>query len=227
MKLKFIVLSDERTGTNLVTRTLGNHSKISVWTEPFRHPQLFSMNKSWKIEDVIENVFKNVNGCALHRTSHQPPNLPPQWQSLWTVLPKMIPDLKVINVYRENLLARYVSLQVAIKLSKWIDVKSVPKLPTVHINPVNAEQDFNRMTRIYEDRLEHFSGHPWIPVKYEYLVSNMDSTFKILQNFLRVEYESLVPATLKREDRPLENVIENYEEVYNYFKDTEWFKFFK
>lgn len=71
-----------------------------------------------------------------------------------------------------------------------------------------------------------FRGHPLLTVYYEDLLQDRDQVFDQVQSFLGVKPRPLSVTTGRQNPEPLRELIENYDELYEAFKDTPEVAFF-
>ena len=73
-----------------------------------------------------------------------------------------------------------------------------------------------------ESQERRYSAHPTITVSYEELVESPEETLARIQEFLGVEPRPLAPTTRQQNPQPLSKLIENYDEIREAFRDTEY-----
>jgi hypothetical protein len=78
-------------------------------------------------------------------------------------------------------------------------------------------------TRNYDDL---FNEHPKLAVSYEDLVDHREDVFREVQSFLSIEPGPLTVTLRRQNPEPLRELIENYDELYEAFKDTPQAAFF-
>lgn len=217
---KFLVVSEKRSGTNLIIRSLATHPSLTnrVWEEPFCHPEMYGMARWWSKERVVNNIYrkKQIVGCAIHR--REP--LPQEWRYLWAdclATRAERGELSIIDIKRMNLLERYVSQVIAEKTKSWID--TVDKGVHVHegtlvLDPLAVERDFKAQQMSWRHKEHIFrDAKNVLHITYEQLRDAFDSTMGVVQEFIGLEVTTLAQKTVKRERRHMRSVIENYDEV--------------
>ena len=69
---------------------------------------------------------------------------------------------------------------------------------------------------------EKWQAHPYLTVYYEDVVADAERALGEVQEFLDVEPRPLAPTTLRQNPQPLRELIENYDEIREAFRDTEY-----
>ena len=83
-------------------------------------------------------------------------------------------------------------------------------------------------TRKWETEFEqYFSGHPLLEVKYEDLITDNNNELERVTEFLDLPLYKLQTSLKKQNPEPLNNLISNYSELKEYFKNTQWNVFFE
>lgn len=67
-----------------------------------------------------------------------------------------------------------------------------------------------------------YRDHAMLTVFYDEIIRNADGTLGRVQEFLGVEPRPLAPTTLHQNPQPLRELIENYDEIREAFRDTEY-----
>ena len=203
---KFIILSQPRSGSTLLNECLMQHPDLNMFGEIFnycRRSNLFANQegseiltyKEMKSHCYRENCIKahsEYNGfkvlcCHIQNDVHS-----------------YIEESLNILLHRRNLLARYVSHVVAAKTEVW-EAKKIYN-GTIHIEPELAEKDIHNIIHSYK-KYDVFSS---LNLYYE------DSIFENVNKaceLLNIKPFTPLITSVKRIDKPLEEVIINYDEV--------------
>lgn len=137
-------------------------------------------------------------------------------------------NMKIIHLIRSNLLKRLVSHKISNTRDLRHSTKSVEPIK-VHIDPQILLDDFKRRQKrfaTYKRRFIEIFGAPFLEVEYESLVADFDSEICKVLDFL--EIDNLLPLTselVKVNPDSLEDIIENYGEVKQALKSTEFESF--
>lgn len=217
---RFMILSDGRSGTMMLTDTLD--------TLPFIHFfNLFAVNierseQYWNNWEKFQQ--KNVNGIThLGTTMHR---VGDQWLSrfkgidtkeFWGIVANK--HEKVICLHRKNKLKQLLSRKVGY-LIKSYKVSSPRKTnpEPVYINPNELDvyaRELDQLREyidaIYNDKIE---------IEFETMVNDWDTTISKVCSYLRIAQVDLKPVTHKQETRNLKESITNYDEVKNHLVET-------
>ena len=230
----FVVQSLPRCGTHLLETALQSHGDIACYGEVFNP---YSRSHGYPVDrptvaEVIEHcrTQKLVTGFLAHAfvglaDEESGPGLDRAYRArpevraaggLWQEIPG---STHAITLRRDNLLARYVSEQVARRHSVWC-VRDGDRLPAPERLAVDCNAmliDFARTRALSEIANRRFP-HALV-VRYEELVAEPAVTFDRVQAYLGVVMRRLIPGTVKV-GRPLAETITNYGEVLAWLADT-------
>jgi len=135
------------------------------------------------------------------------------------------PEIKIINMQRENMLDVIVSLGRADKTEIWHtnvnDIEPVKFKFTVKV----IEETFSHFEQLQVDKQEIISSHEVLNTEYQ-KASFQETTSRIF-SFLGVDADIKVYEKLRKiaKLKPSKEII-NYQELKEYFKDTQYGKYF-
>lgn len=240
---KFIILGRSRTGSNFLRGLLNSHPAVIVLGEIFRnqdaidfdHPQfpttksimrIYQQDPSRFLEKI---VFRKIpaNYMALgFKLFYYHANENP-FKKVWSNL-KERSDLHIIHIKRKNILRTHLSRENAVKTGQWVNTSGKEiHFQTYKLDYDSLLHDFVQ-TRQWEQQADiFFSAHPKLEVIYEELSENTDQEIRKIQQFLDLPDHRVQPQTFKQIQRPLYEIIENYEDLKSKFKNTEWAVFFE
>jgi LPS sulfotransferase NodH len=223
---RFIVLTRSRTGSNMLISFLNSHPHIYAEGEIFNrlhgrnHLDILSRAYGEQAPHIKAKGFKIFYYHPLDDPTSQ------VWDSLMNLDP-----LWVIHLKRRNILRTLVSRKIAGLRDVWTarsdEGRNLDSKKAVTFTVQDLDEGF-KQTREWEIEGEKkFEKDRLISVYYEDLISNPESTFKQITDFLGVEY--VTPKTILRKQNPesLKKLITNYNELKNAFSETEWQPFFK
>jgi len=138
-------------------------------------------------------------------------------------------SIKVIHLRRENLLARYLSEHIAVKVTKVFNTQldDAPDQVAVTLDVDDCRANFERTTERYEQFREVFRDHEVVELSYEELVDDLPRCFKAVTSLLGVPYIDVEPRTKKLRSRPPRDAIANFDELAAAFAGTEFATFFE
>lgn len=239
---KFIVFAHQRSGSSMVVGTLRNNPKILSFGEIFNKSRItYNVggydNNSLKMQYLREkypitflnrNIFSSYNndiqavGFKLF-PRHLDNN---KFSSVWDWISKN-KDVKIIFLTRKNLLATYTSLLIAKKTGKFsIRHESERTEEQVEIDIEECLAYFNERERYHLQALDRLKNNLLLEISYEEMILDLGEAFKKIQQFLAIDYFPIKPNTLKKEVRPLSQVISNYSQLKNELMNTKWRAFF-
>jgi LPS sulfotransferase NodH len=177
------------------------------------------ISKEMDLRKYVNHVFSSFNGFKIlyHQISLE--------SELWNYL--LNNNIKFIHVIRPNFLDIYVSFYASHLTKKW---QTLPEQNTNFIKPfyINSYEleNFFKMMQFLND---HFSSllqdQNLIKINYSEIKS-WEKTMHKVQDFLDLPYENLYAKYKKTIYQNKKNLIVNYDEILNYFKNTKWSCFF-
>lgn len=138
-------------------------------------------------------------------------------------------DVKVIHLVRDNLLERYLSQHIAVEVTNVFNVQTEapPEKVVVRLDAERCEEDFARTARRQEWTRRTFQGHETLELTYEELVADTEAVQNHVADFLGVERRPVAARTRRLRRDPLDEVIENFDELARHFEGTEYERFFE
>lgn len=225
---RFIVLSRQRSGSNLLVNALQSRPEFKVYGELFRGGADESV-KAAVLKSASDYLDKNVY-------KNYPPEIKavgfkifyqhPIWDqsgSVWRYLQEM-EDLRIIHLRRSNLLKAFVSWKIAQKTDVWKQANdsSIELDKRVEIDPAECVAFFEKTQEQEKIADERFSGKPLLQTTYETLTSQFDEQMGLIQQFLNVDPQPLSMKTVKQNPESLSDLIMNYDELSHAFSGTRW-----
>lgn len=138
-------------------------------------------------------------------------------------------EIRIVRIRRENELKRYVSQVLSTKVYGVFNIVSEDERPAPRRIRLSAEEclaDF----RLSEEREELFGriflGHPTVSTTYESLLADRDETLRPIVEFLGSGPAALATPTLKLNPDRLRDVLENFDELADAFRDTPYSLYF-
>lgn len=223
---RYFVLSSPRSGTHMLRTSLDNHPQVVCMTEMFNPDYTeskYDFTPDTPAAEILANyIFTPENmthpcvGFLLHRCGARFGN----WPDLWSLL-EQDKHLAAISLRRQNLLRRYLSVQ----LMKNQDLEGNPPAP-LYFDKDLLIGDFQKQEAKIAEFDARFSDHPLITVTYEDLCDRYTETMGSIQSFLNLTPVNLEPGTKRRATPALAEIVANYTELKREFADTKWFSFF-
>ena len=242
--VKFIVLTQARTGSNMLVSMLDNHPEVRCFREAFNPHSVFGYEnwlqksslrqianryiRDYSVEKYLESllaVSPKDNTRAIGFKVIYPGQFD-RWHNFrcyWRTH-----DFKIISLIRHNLLRKYLSSRIANLEDAWSAQQHRGSTLSVKLDVSDLKREMARMDTIYRliDTLTvEFRG---IQVSYEQLSADREGVMRTLFQFLGIkefEADTLKAKTAKQNPASLEELIENYDEVRAALHNTkyEWF----
>ncbi len=218
--MAFVIRSFPRCGTHMVRTALEQHPDLTVHNEVF-NPDFSGLDKikSLGAEELYKRHTGPREGFVAHGYTREKFGGWEETQKLWReIVPREKPTLIVLH--RRDLIRRCFSVYQARATNRWHVWKSQqnrPSLPKVKVQANEVEwQVF-----VAEQSLDWAKTHyPWAHFfTYEDLVDNWDTQFALMQELLGVEPIKLLPKTDKQDQRPIQEMVSNYRELYDIFME--------
>lgn len=229
---KFVILGEQRTGSNFLQMLLASHNNVLCFGELFNENedirrkslkiayQLVKEDEAINLGDLPDEYLENhiykkypsyikAVGFRLFYTHGK--NL--EWSGLWEYL--SIAMIKVIHLKRKNLLDRYLSHELANETNTWMvtDKENTSFKQPINLHPANCFKDFHRSVKFQKEADSFFSNSPKIDVYYEDLYQHLSTESRRIQEFLNLEFNELYSVTKKQQRKKKSEMIENYHEL--------------
>jgi LPS sulfotransferase NodH len=139
-------------------------------------------------------------------------------------------DFRIIHLRRENLLRRYLSHYIVnhvTRVTLAVLNQPIPVVPPVLLDPLECERDFVKVRTREAEFAEVFALHRNFSISYEEIVAAEAAKMAALQDFLGVSWRELTTTTKKLGKSSLRSAIENFDELRDYFANTDFAGFFE
>jgi LPS sulfotransferase NodH len=242
--VNFAVLTQARTGSNMLVSILDNHPEVKCFGEILNPRSAFGY-ENWlrksPVRQLTDRYLRDYchekylySLCAVGPNDHKRavgfkiiyPGQFDRWSSIryyWRTH-----DFKIISLIRHNLLRKYLSSKIANLEEAWSAKEDRGKIVRIKVDISDLERVLARMDTVYRlinDITVEFDG---IQISYEELISDRETVMRTISQFLGIqpfEKGMLKAKTVKQNPAALEELIENYDEVCSALRDTqyEWF----
>jgi len=214
---KFVVIGQERTGSNLLITLLKSHPEIKA------HGGRFMRLDGKSCDEVYDEIFpKKSNKTIGFKLFYSHP-LDSVDQSIWNKL-ENDPSFKIIHLQRKNLLRAHISKLIAVKTDIWINSNEKISLDDRKIK-VDTEKmlaDFETASKHINETRDKFKNHKSIEITYESLVDKREETINRILNFLEVKEMQLQSQLNKINTEKTKDLVLNYEELKERLDDTKY-----
>lgn len=239
----FVVISRGRTGSNLLMSLLDSHPRISirgsiigesVMANPSRKDEIVRMGTVPYLKQCFKRTgFESAVGIKIlyYQVEHvyEKRN---DVRGLKDLMDFIISHqgIRIIHLKRRNRLETLTSIRVAAFTKKYRLLDGPEKTvdaTRITLSPEESEREFRQIEEwenLYGNAL---NGHKTLEVYYEDLSQNTATECNRIFDFLGVHSQSVNTHMQKQRRRPLEQVIENYNDLKKYFEGTEYARFFE
>jgi LPS sulfotransferase NodH len=239
---RYVIFGHQRCGSSVLTSGLKSHPNIKAFAEVFT-PSLITFNyKNYDNQSLPMLKYRNahpINFLEKVIFTEQAEDtvavgfkvFPDQidnarFEPLWEWL-KQEKDIALVMLNRTNSLKTLCSVQIAKKTGVW-GIKDAAKRPTIQISLSSGQcKTFFEKREHYANLLrERFKGRELLEISYETFASDIPKYFEQVQNHIGIPPIQLPVNDVKKEVREMKDIISNYSQLKEEFKDTEWSKFF-
>jgi LPS sulfotransferase NodH len=257
---KFILLGHHRCGSTLLAGSLHYHQNVNMFGEIFNDnlqerrkayskgiihcreegPLSVTEHDYYESGDAAEFLersifFKRyaepvaVGFKLFYNTCRDEPDMMKAWRYL--VADK---DLRVIHLYRRNLLESLLSLSIALITGQWhLPEGREPERHPAGAEPIDlpieyCEEYFKEIDELRQTTREEFRDHQILEITYEEDLSrSYQETYARVCNFIGVPREEAEVTLLKQAMRKPAEQINNYAELQRHFAKTRYAQFFE
>ena len=247
--VRFLITCPARTGSSMLTSFLQSHPDICMHGEVFGRGAplaFFGLDYSRgapPLEDVLRRIrnrspVRFLTKFVFYAGAYRAVGLKLKYEELlrpeYGELMHHLGDdteIKIVHLRRENLLERFLSQHVAVKVTKVYNISDEADRPAdpgpVYLPIDECEDDFARTERRQARFHDCFAGHDAIEVTYEQLVASREVTLRRVQEFLGLEPRPLETIHKRLRNRSLGDSIENWDELRLHFATTRFARFFE
>jgi LPS sulfotransferase NodH len=140
-------------------------------------------------------------------------------------------NVRVVHLYRDNLLRNLVSLKIAENTGQYTMWKEQQKMEVEKRKIYLPIEECKSQLVEMEEQSCHcrqlFQNHDILPISYESLVNHPNNALSRVQEFLQVKTHKLRSLLLKQNPEPLTELISNYDEIKQALASTKWAKMVK
>jgi LPS sulfotransferase NodH len=236
--VRFLIVSEERTGSTFLEMLLNSHEQIICRGEilnPSEEIRRTAMPLSLSVLGAEDDASEYLDGSLYGQV---PDHVRAVGFRLmyshartggWENARRRIVDdreIRVIHLTREDLLARYLSYRLALRDGRWIATDEAPQpvSDTIHLDVEDCVKSFVESEVNQEAADREFSSHPMYDLTYEKLTTDFEAESRRVLEFLGVEYRPLFSPTRRQQTRSKREVIENFDELRQFLDQGDWSK---
>jgi LPS sulfotransferase NodH len=241
---RFVVVATARTGSTFLINLLNAHSQVLAFGELFRSPESIGWDvppyagfeskrqlslyqsdpRGFLTEAVFRRWPRTCKAVGFKLFYYHAREMP--YAMVWDRLAQD-KEILVLHLKRRNILAQYVSLELAHKTNVWSAVSPCRE----RIEPIRLDSDACRRHFEWVRKLEtecdaFFAHHLITTIHYEDLTAQLDAQMKRIQKVLGLREEKPRLSSVRQRTSPLSHAIANYSELKDTFADTPWAEFF-
>jgi len=221
----FLVLTRSRTGSTLLTYSLDSHPAICCRGELLNHL------RGRQYKTVLQSAYGKHPGktkaAGFKMFYYHPSDADgdPIWETI-----AAIKNLKIIHLRRENILRTLVSRKIAEADKNYQfqqEAQRSTEAKAVTFDPKELEKEFESTDAMEKEGIARFSNHEVLEITYEEMIDDRDGVFARVQRFLGVNERNLSTSLKKQNPELVSDLISNFSELQEHFKNTKWERFFK
>lgn len=227
---RFLLSSDKRTGSHYLQTALEAHPAIRCRGEFYSPRDQEKVGPDWFQElyytaAQAKELGIQADGLLLQRSDGGRVG---KFQGMRGLMRTAYPDLKVLMLFRENVVAQFVSKEVAKRRKQWCYFqhqrgKSDPdQSVTITVDPAFMLRQIRRTWQLWQQDCKEWRAFPQLVVKYEEAVADLPGQTARIFDFLGVERVPVQSRALLQGQKPLSEVVKNYAEAMNALHGTRW-----
>ena len=229
---RFVIFCQARTGTHLLRTSLEQHPAVRCAWEPFNDKAVahFPYGLDTPAQSILKGLWRNepgmhAAGFPLHLDHGRGDRA---WGEIWPLL-SADPHLTRVHLYRKNLLDQLISHTLALRTGNWMQ-ETEPNIPPWDGDGVTLTLDAKYCRDWFDSTAEavraqqHSMPHA-LTINYEDLAENLNATVAMVFQQLGVTPMAVQPK-IRKQGKPAEQTLENFEQLRDTFADTPWHSFF-
>lgn len=264
-RIKFVILSRYRSGSNLLKDSLNSIENVRVYNEAFNLVNISKDPETYLDRNYVDKVLSHTPGKPLFASGFKlmygqalaeelsfdywggnvNERIAKQIETIICWLKRknlplnsfehlidqvcMDKDIRVVHLIRKNQLDSYLSYQLALQQDNWKGAKyNLGGSGKLRIHPEDLLKYFLKGETYYKYYSDLFKGHRVMEVYYNDLSANYARTLKKIARFLSIPHRQ-VPRRQPIEKQNIHSpdlLIENYDELSYYFKNSTWEEYF-
>lgn len=218
---KFIIISTSRTGSTLLMALLNDHANINCEGEIFKNLNGKSCELIWG--EFFNNRSQKTKQVGFKLFYSHPRG---EDKKIWDIISED-KDVKIIHLMRKNILRIFLSQKIGLKNKLWTENIFKPNNTPLESKKValdfqEAQAAFHKISDYQDKTKKLFKNHSYLETYYEDIVADRESELKNIFHFLGLPKMKVSADNKKQNPENLNELIDNYSEFKDYFKDTQW-----
>jgi len=224
---KFIVLTQGRSGSNMLISMLNSHPHVHAKGELFH--RLYGQPATRVLAKIYGAHPAQIEAVGFKIFYYHPLDEPVT--QVWDLL-TAVEDLHVIHLKRRNLLRLVLSKKIALQTDSWVNRNGTATELAIQQRQVafsvqELEAEFSEIDEMQRRFGTRFQSNRMMTTYYEEIAANPTAEMRRITDLLGLE-PSTTKATVKRQNpERLSSLILNYHELKSAFRGTSWEPFFE
>lgn len=223
-KVKFAIMGGPRTGSSYLHSKLDSHPHITCWnSEVFNKDCVFDRSQMTMDEFLNTILFKVKTKVVGFKFLYDAMLRIGKANDVAEFLNKY--GIQIVHIQRANLLDQVISLKLAQINNVWSTYYGQYTTDQIELDPEFVKKRFEFITKYNEDIYKMATNHhvPYFTLSYDKLINDeLDELF----TYLKVKPMPTSSKLQKQRIKTQANSVKNYNELKEYFKDTEHYKYF-
>jgi hypothetical protein len=225
-KVKFLIVSCKRTGTHMVGDVLKRLDNVYFVSEHFNclwnYPVYRASSKKMMDELYGHLSEDGIEACGTTLHVGQEIYEYQKCIDIWEYL-RTQDDIRFIHVWRRNVVEQAISQIFADATGIWsIPAGMKPEIASRTIPIYDLFFHIRRISGATAMLREYFKDKTYLELCYEDMTTDWPATLRKVQEFLELPVQPLSQASGKILRKPLPELVENYEQIYQVLKDTQF-----
>lgn len=229
---RFVIFCQARTGTHLLRTSLEQHPAVRCAWEPFNDKAVahFPYRLDTPAHSILTRLWRDepgihAAGFPLHLNHGHGGRA---WGEVWPLL-SADPHLTRVHLYRKNLLEQLISHTLALRTGNWMqETKPHHAPPDTEDVALTLDAEYCRdwfASTAEAVRAQQRSMPHALTISYEDLTEDLNATVATVFQQLGVTPVVVLPK-IRKQGRPAEHTLENFQQLRDTFADTPWHSFF-
>lgn len=229
---RFVIFCQARTGTHLLRTSLEQHPAVRCTWEPFNDKAVahFPYDLNTPARGILQRLWRDepgihAAGFPLHLSHGRGGRA---WGDVWPLL-SADQSLTSVHLYRKNLLEQLTSHTLALRTGNWME-ETEPDIPPRDRGEITLTLDAAYCRDWFASTAEAVHAQQRsmpdaLTISYEDLAENLESTLAVVFQQLCVTPVGVQPK-IRKQGKPVEQTLKNFEQLRDTFADTPWRSFF-
>jgi len=225
--MAFVIRSFPRCGTHMLRTALDSHPEITCHNEVF-NPDCLDPQVIDKLgaEGLYRRYTGNLTGFVVHGYTTEIFPKSRHTEELWPVIQRERPTLIIIE--RQDILRRAFSVYQARHTQRWHVWRSQQNRQPLAAPKLQYQEVEWQLARSLDYMVANRELFPWGHFfTYEAICDDWQANITLMQELIGVNtVQEILPRTAKQDQRPIQDMVQNYAALREMFIDTPYGEFF-